>query len=133
MSESQSVESLLPFRYPAWLKVTAAVVLLAFVYALILLPPYYRAGCGFRLASQAATEGNTRLAVSELLAVLKLAPGSERARVELAILCFQQKDDGIRRLGLSYLGGIKIRHEDCDRIAAVMPSEFQAYFHDVKN
>lgn len=133
MSESQYEEPLERFGYPVWLKGIAAVVILAFVYALLLLPPYYRAGCDLRQGFKAASEGNTRVAVSELLAVLKLAPGSERARVELAILCFQQTDEGIRRAGLSYLAGMKIRHEDWDRVAAVMRSEFQAYFYDVKN
>jgi hypothetical protein len=109
-----------------------AVVILAALYSLTLLPSLYGAARLLHKAERATSEIDTRLAENLLLDVLRSAPSSARARIDLAILYFRTSSETDQRKALDLLSGLKINEDNWRRISAVLPDKYRSLFQSEK-
>jgi hypothetical protein len=110
-----------------------AVVILAALYSLTLLPSLYGAARLLHKAERATSEIDTRLAENLLLDVLRSAPSSARARIDLAILYFRTSSETDQRKALDLLSGLKINEDNWRRISAVLPDKYRSLFQSEKS
>jgi hypothetical protein len=119
-------------RYPAWLVAAGLSIIVATTYSATLLPSYLNAFCAIRIAEAAHARGDRSLAESKLLEALRIVPSSKSARIELAVVLFENPATDVQRRGLGYLQGITLDKAEWRRIDAVLPSEFRDYFQTVR-
>jgi hypothetical protein len=96
------------------------------------LPPYYRAAVLESRGDSFAEHGQQKRAVESYTQALELAPGSESARVGLAIVYFKSPAEEDHKKALKVLGGLTIEKSDWEKLTAVMPKDYLRFFHDVK-
>jgi hypothetical protein len=96
------------------------------------LPPYYRAAVLEWRADSFADQGQQKRAVESYTQALELAPGSESARVGLAIVYFKSPAEEDHKKALKVLRGLTIEKNDWEKLTAVMPKDYLRFFHDVK-
>jgi hypothetical protein len=113
--------ALRPHRYPAWLVASGIAIVMATVYSVVLLPSYLQAFYAVRRAEAAQAQGDRALAERTFLQALQSVPSSKEARIELAILLFQDPADEVQRRGLEYLYGLTVDNQEWKSIEAALP------------
>lgn len=71
-------------------------------------------------------------AAAEALTILHSMTISDSAKIDLAIALFSSNSPEAAAEALTMLHGVTIRPSEWDRLAKVMPTEYQTYFHKVK-
>ena len=129
---AQNLSALPPHRYPLWIQVFGAGVIVATAYSLWLSPAYLSAAKKLRAAHAALRAQHFNEAATLYRAVLDIVPSSKTARIGAAEALFSNSDQADDEVGLTLLQGVVLDKETWGRLARVLPAHYRKYFHDVK-
>jgi hypothetical protein len=124
--------ALRPHQYPIWVLFVCALIVLSAFASLTWVPTQMRALGNLWLAEAANSKGNYSLAVSHFRDVLGKVPSSREAKIGLSIALFSSRSSKDAEEALDVLEGLTISQYEWERLARVMPIEYQKYFDEVK-
>jgi hypothetical protein len=133
--DEQTLENILalpPHKYPLWVKLFAAGIIIATLYSLVLLPKYLVAAKKLRAAEAAYQSRDYQSSLELYRYVLETVPTSKTARIGAAEAIFSDGDKSDDEVGLTLLQSITLDKDNWARITRVMPIEYQQYFGDIK-
>ena len=114
--------------YPVWVSVFGLLVLAAFGYSSISLPHNIALAKILSRANSLDAAQNYVGAEQAYTSLLRDMPTSEAGRLGMAHALFADADVSNDPAALALLEGIQLQGEEWDRIASVMPAEYQRLF-----
>jgi hypothetical protein len=120
--------ALRPYQYPIWVLFICALIALSAYASLVMVPTQARALGNLWVAEAAESKGDHLTAISQFRNVLGEVPTSEKAKIGLALALFSTKAPEDAAKALTILQDLTIHRWDWDRLAKVMPAEYQKYF-----
>ena len=120
--------ALRPYQYLIWVLFVFALIALSVFASLSSVPSQIHALGNLWIAEAAESKGDYSMAISQFRNVLGEVPTSREAKLGLAIALFSSKSPEAAADALTILQGITIDHYEWDRLAEVMPTEYQTYF-----
>ena len=119
--------------YPAWLVGVALALVAAVVYSAILLPKYYAAARLVDKAQQADAAQQLSQSASLLEEALRRVPDSKKIRVQLAYEDFKLPTEQDHDNAMGALMGVTLDADEWNKLATVMPAEYQNAFHPAED
>jgi hypothetical protein len=130
--KKERLPSLLPHKYPTWIKLFAGVLLLCVLYSLIFLPEYFIAIKKFQLGIVDYRNRNYSNAIRNFDYSLKIVPTSKKVKIAIAKAYFASNNPQDYEKGLYYLKDITLDKETWADLITVMPIEYQKYFNNTQ-
>ena len=124
--------ALRPHQYPIWVLFVCALITLSAFASLAWVPTQMRALGNLWLAEAAESKGDHLLAISHFRNVLGEVVTSRQAKIGLAMALFSSKAPQAAAEALTILQGLTINQFEWNRLARVIPTEYQKYFDKVK-
>ena len=119
-------------QYPLWIIFFAIGLVAATLYSFSLLPKYFDASKKMHAAEAAFQNKNYNESIQLYHSVFDIVPTSKVVRINAAEVIFSSSDRSYDQTGLALLQGVALSKEAWERIARVMPLEYQQYFKEVK-